>query len=246
MISPVACVIPAYQAAATLGAVAGGLRASLPGATLIAVDDGSRDATADVARACCDQVLVLPSNRGKGAALRAGLAAALAGGARAVLTVDADGQHDPASSPALLAALDTADVALGVRARAGGAMPPARRLSNALASRAMSACAGVPLPDAQSGFRALRRAVLESVVAVGDRYEYESDFLIRAARGGFRVVGVPVATIYGAPSHFRLLQDALLVMQTIWRHRDGALQRRAAARAAGAAPWPAAGQGGSA
>jgi glycosyltransferase involved in cell wall biosynthesis len=227
--APVACVIPSYQAAATLGEVAGGLRRALPGAALIAVDDGSRDATADVARRCCDRVIVLPANRGKGAALRAGFAAALAAGARAVITVDADGQHDPASAPRLLAALDGADVAVGVRARAPGAMPAPRRLSNALASRAMSACAGVSLPDAQSGFRAIRRGVLESVAALGDRYEYEADFLLRAARGGYRVVGVPVATIYGAPSHFRLLQDALLVMRTIWRHRGGALGRAAGA-----------------
>lgn len=243
MIAPVACVIPAYQVAATLGAVADGLRRALPGAVLIAVDDGSRDATADVARACCDRVLVLPANQGKGAALRAGVADALAGGARAVLTIDADGQHDPASAPALLAALDAADVAVGVRARTRGAMPASRRLTNALASWAMSACAGVALADAQSGFRAIRRAVLETVPAVGERYEYETDFLIRAARGGFRVVGVPVATIYGAPSHFRLLSDALLVMQTIWRHRDGAF-RNASASTLGGAPRAAAGQGG--
>jgi glycosyltransferase involved in cell wall biosynthesis len=220
VISPLACVIPAYQAAATLGGVAAGLRRALPDARLIAVDDGSTDGTAEVAGATCDEVVAFATNRGKGAALRAGAAAALRAGAAAVLTIDADGQHEPASAPALVGALGRAHLAIGVRARGGSPMPAGRRVTNALASRAMSAFAGSELPDAQSGFRAFRREVLETVVAVGERYEYEADFLLRAARAGYVIANVPVATVYGAPSHFRPVQDSLLVIRTIWRHRS--------------------------
>ena len=218
MISPITCVLPAYQVASTLGTVADGLRRALPSATLVAVDDGSTDPTYAVAAACCDRVLRFERNRGKGAALRAGFADALAHGAQAVVTVDADGQHDPMETRALVDALETADLAIGARARRGTAMPLSRRVTNGLASRAMSACARTPLADAQSGYRAMRRDVLLAVQADGDRYEFESDFLLRAVRQGFRIANVPVTTIYGAPSHFQLLRDAGLVMRTIWRN----------------------------
>ena len=221
----VAVVIPAYQAAATLGAVVDGLRRSLADALVVAVDDGSIDDTHSVASQVCDEVLRFERNRGKGAALRAGIGAALRLGANAVVTIDADGQHDPVYAPALVTALAAADVAIGARARRGTTMPLSRRATNALSARAMSACAGSPIGDAQSGYRAMRRSVLEAVDARGDRYEYETDFLLRAGRLGYRIVDVPVSTLYGPPSHFRLLPDALLVMRSIWRHRAGAFTR---------------------
>jgi glycosyltransferase involved in cell wall biosynthesis len=222
VIAPVACVIPAFEAAATLGPVVAGLREAVPHATLIAVDDGSRDATPDVARAVCDVVLRFPRNRGKGAALRAGIAHAQTLGVSAVLTIDADGQHAPAAAPQLLAALEYADLAIGARARRGTAMPFGRRLTNALASAAMGAIVGTTLEDAQSGYRAVRRTVLDAVHARGDRYEYETDFLIQAGRHGFRIVTVPIPTVYGPPSHFRHIRDSVRIVRTLWRYRDGA------------------------
>lgn len=221
MIAPVVCVIPALDAEVTLGDVAARLRAVVPRATIVAVDDGSADATHSVARATCDVVLRFPVNRGKGAALRAGISEALARGAAAVLTLDADGQHPPEAAPALLAALGSADMAIGARERAASKMPLGRRMTNALASAAVGAIVGGPIADSQSGYRAIRRRVLESVLAHGDRYEYETDFLIRTGRAGYRIRAVPVATIYGAPSHFQTFRDSALVVRTIWRYRAG-------------------------
>jgi glycosyltransferase involved in cell wall biosynthesis len=218
----VACVIPALDAAATLGALAGRLRDVLPRASIVVVDDGSADATSDVARESCDVLLRFPVNRGKGAALRAGIAAALERGVDAVVTIDADGQHPPEAAPSLLAALARADIAIGARSRRGGAMPLGRRMTNALASAAVGVIIGHDIGDSQSGFRAIRRAVLEAVSARGDRYEYETDFLIQAGRAGFRIEAVPIATVYGAPSHFRAFRDSTRVVRTIWRHRAGA------------------------
>jgi glycosyltransferase involved in cell wall biosynthesis len=218
-VSPIACVIPAYDAAATLAGVARGLRASVPHALLIAVDDGSVDRTHDVAVACCDRVVRFQSNRGKGAALRAGFEVAHAEGAHAVITIDADGQHDPARAPALLAALACADVVIGARDRTRGAMPLGRRVTNALASAAVGAIVGVSVPDAQSGYRAMRRDVLAAVQATGDRYEYETEFLIAAVRAGYRLASVGVPTSYGAPSHFRAWGDSMRVVRAIWRQR---------------------------
>lgn len=222
MIAPVACVVPALDASSSLAAVLAGLRAAVPHATLIVIDDGSRDDTYDTAAACADVALRFAATRGKGAALRAGIAEALARRVSAVLTIDADGQHMPAAAPALLTALRDADIAVGARARTPGVMPIGRRMTNALATAAVGLVAGAPMPDPQSGFRAVRRAVLEHVHAVGDRYEFETDFLIRAARAGYRIVGVPVPTVYGAPSHFRHVRDSVRVVRTIWRHRAAA------------------------
>lgn len=222
MIAPVACVIPALDAARTLGAVADALRAAVPHAMLIAVDDGSTDATHAVARATCDAVLRFGRNRGKGAALRAGIAEALRRDVSAVLTIDADGQHDAAAAPALLEALSHADIVIGTRARRGTTMPLGRRLTNTLASAAVGAVVGRPIADAQSGYRAIRRCVFDVVHARGDRYEYETDFLIQAGRAGLRIADVPIPTRYGPPSHFRELRDSVRVVRTIWRYREGA------------------------
>lgn len=216
------CVIPALDAAATLGALARRLRHELPRASIVAVDDGSVDATSDVARASCDVLVRFPTNRGKGAALRAGIATALERGADVVLTIDADGQHPPEAAPSLVAALARADIAIGARSRQGGAMPLGRRMTNALASAAVGAIIGHPITDSQSGYRAIRRTVLQAVAARGERYEYETDFLIRAGRAGFRIQAVPIATVYGAPSHFRAFRDSTRVVRAIWRHRAGA------------------------
>ena len=106
----VACVIPAYDAARTLASVIRGLRAAVPDALTVVVNDGSRDDTGAAADQWSDCAVHLAHNRGKGAALRAGFEIALGVGATAILTIDADGQHDPACAPRLLAALADADV----------------------------------------------------------------------------------------------------------------------------------------
>ena len=224
MIAPVVCVIPALDAAGTLGDVAARLRKVVPHATIVAVDDGSTDATYDVARAACDVALRFAANRGKGAALRAGISEALVRGAAAVITIDGDGQHPPEAAPSLLAALASADVAIGARSRDANAMPFGRRITNALASAAVGAIVGGAIADSQSGYRAIRRAVLESVPARGDRYEYETDFLIQAGCAGYRITAVRIPTLYGAPSHFQPFRDSARVVRTIWRYRAGVLR----------------------
>lgn len=215
----VACVIPAYDAAGTVERVAHGIRAAVADAFVIGVDDGSRDGTHAALDACCDAVVAWPQNAGKGAALRAGFALARAHDADSVLTIDADGQHDPAAAPALLEALSRADLVIGTRARSPHAMPFGRRVTNALASAAVSRILGTMVADPQSGYRAMRRAVVEHVRAEGDRYEFETEFLLDAGARGFRIAAVPITTRYGAPSHFRALSDSARVVRAIWRGR---------------------------
>jgi glycosyltransferase involved in cell wall biosynthesis len=187
------------------------------------IDDGSRDDTYDVAKGTADVVLRFPRNRGKGAALRAGFSRALELEPGAVVTVDADGQHDPAYAPALVDALGAADLVIGARDRRSPAMPVRRRLTNALSAAAVGRCIRRPVADAQSGFRAMRPTILGSVVARGDRYEYETEFLILTARQGHRVSFVPVPTRYDVPvpSHFRSLRDSVRIVRTLWRFNAG-------------------------
>jgi glycosyltransferase involved in cell wall biosynthesis len=223
----VACVIPAYRAERTLPGVLGELRGALPNARIIVVDDGSPDATATVATDVADWIIRLGANRGKGAALRAGFEEVLRSGDDVVLTLDADGQHDPAYATALITALEGADVVIGERVRTGSSMPLRRRMTNAMASVAIARVAGVRLRDTQSGFRAIRRSVIERVRARGDRYEFETDFLIRAARAGFRVCNATVPTMYGPVSHFRGMSDSARIVRTIWQHRRAGVEARA-------------------
>jgi len=220
----VAVVIPAYQAADTIPGVVGEVLRALPGAAVYVVDDGSRDRTGDKAREGGGgrgvTVLAHPRNLGKGAALRTGIARALADGARIVLTLDADGQHAPAELSRLLAPLarDEADLVLGARARTA-AMPRGRRCTNWLSAALASRIGGQPIADAQTGFRAFSRAVAEAARPAWSGYDFETAFLLQALAQGFRVRSVPVATIYrGGRSHFRSWVDTWRVARVFARY----------------------------
>lgn len=220
----VACVIPALNASPTLGAVVAGLRDALPAAFVAVIDDGSSDETHAVATRVADAVHRFHLNRGKGAALREGFVMALREGADAIVTVDADGQHDPAFAPALVDALSGADVAIGARDRRSREMPAGRRLTNTLSAAAVAHCIGHPVADAQSGFRALRACVVSDIRPRGDRYEFETELLILAGRRGYRIAYVPVPTRYPGtvPSRFRPVRDSARIVGTLWRFGMGA------------------------
>lgn len=218
-------IVPAYNAEKTLSRVVRGVRQAVPNAFIVGVDDGSSDGTASLLRSVSDHSIRFQLNRGKGAALRAGCAAALERDCDAVLTIDSDGQHDPAFAPSILAELDEYHIAIGTRDLKGEAMPRHRRFANFLSTAATRFVSGGAVGDSQSGFRAIRREVLEEVHGIGDRYEYETDFIIRAAHAGFTITNVPISTIYGPPSYFREFRDALLVIRVLVRHLDGAFRK---------------------
>jgi glycosyltransferase involved in cell wall biosynthesis len=225
LIEPLVVIVPAFNAEPTLANVVKGVRRTLPKAFIIGVDDGSTDGSAQLMRTVADETIEFPQNRGKGAALRAGFDSALKKGAAAVLTIDSDGQHDPAFATAIIGALDHADIVIGTRDLSGKAEPKHRRIANMISSAATRAVSGGKVRDSQSGYRAMKAEVLRKVDAVGDRYEFETDFIIRAARAGFTTVNVPISTIYGSPSYFREFRDAWLVIKVLWRHRAGIFKR---------------------
>lgn len=212
-----AALIPAYQAAARLGEVLARLAKAAPGMSVLVVDDGSRDATSEVARTFGARVLGFAGNRGKGHALIAGFQALAE--YEGVVTLDADGQHPPESVPHLLHAFETsgADLVLGVRERTTS-MPPQRRFANALSSGWATALAGQTVSDSQCGFRVYRRRLLERTPMTLGRYEVETEVVIRAARLGFRLAEITVPTVYGdEKSQIRLLRDVPRIGGTLLR-----------------------------
>ena len=137
-------------------------------------------------------------NQGKGRSLRDGFAWGLARGYKVIVAMDGDGQHLPSDLPRLLTVLegDRIGVVVGNRMEDLRAMPWIRRVTNAEMSRQVSRLCGQPIPDTQCGFRLLRREVLERITLTTDRYEIESEMLIKAARAGFRIASAPITTVY--------------------------------------------------
>ena len=135
-----------------------------------------------------------------------GFRRALADGADAILTLDADGQHDPAEIPAFLAAA-TAEPApdLVIGRRSFRAMPPMRRLSNELGRQAFSWAVGRDIPDNQSGYRLVSRRLAEQTLASDEAgFAFEVEQITTCIRMGGTIAWVPIRTIYaGAPSHIR-------------------------------------------
>jgi len=233
-VSRLFAVIPAKDAEGTIGGVVRGVRAVLPETTVLVVDDGSADTTGDRAREAGATVVRHEVNQGKGAALQTGFDEALRRGADAVLALDADGQHDPAAAPGLVAALANADVVVGSRTRDRTGMPWLRRKTNDVTSWWVSLLAGVPIEDSQSGYRAIAAAALRAVRPESRRFDYESEFLIGAARAGFRIGSAPVPTLYNAPgSHIHPLRDTVRFVRLVLRHL---IFRRGAAKAVGTKP----------
>jgi glycosyltransferase involved in cell wall biosynthesis len=217
----VAAVIPAFQAAATVAPVVEGARRHC--ARVLVIDDGSADGTAAAAEGAGAEVLRLPANAGKGVALQAGIRALAASGVGRALTLDADGQHLPDEIPTLLAASDADPraIVVGVRKKTGQPIARANRFGNWIADRLLKLIAGRPLPDTQSGFRVYPVESTLRLASEGRRYEFETEVLLRAARAGLPVVGVPVRVYYPPiaerVSHYRPWRDTLRVIGIVVR-----------------------------
>ncbi|MEX2533286.1 MAG: glycosyltransferase family 2 protein [Nitriliruptoraceae bacterium] len=150
-------VTPAYNEEASVAETIRQVQAAVAHAEVVVVDDGSTDATAAVARRAGAHVLSLPFNLGVGGAMRVGYRFAYRKGFDVVVQIDADGQHNPYDVPALLAALDDADVVVGSRFLGETSYPVGkiRRFAMRVLAWRLSAIAGTPLTDVTSGFRAV-------------------------------------------------------------------------------------------
>ncbi len=215
-------VVPAFNAAPTVGSVVSGLREALAleEEAILVVDDGSADTTASRALEAGAVLVRHPRNRGKGAALRSGLERARALGFDVALTVDADGQHPAASAKAvLLADPDPRTLVLGVRDLARVGAPRMNRFSNGISNYFLSRFAGRPLADTQCG---LRRYPIEDTLALSARaegYAYEAEVLLLAiaAKIPLRELVVPVDYPEDRVTHFHAVRDPARIIGTVLR-----------------------------
>lgn len=210
--------IPAHNEAPRVAPVIEGARRHL---SVIVVDDGSADDTAAVAEAAGAEVLRQPGNRGKGEALKAGFRQALAADAEAVVTLDADGQHDPAEIPAFLAAHERSGAELVIGVREFRDMPPARRLANLLGKQVLHWATGQEIPDNQSGYRLVGRRLMEAALASEEPgFGFEVEMIVECARRGWGISWVPIRTIYGEEkSHINPLTHLGRFLRLAWRIR---------------------------
>jgi glycosyltransferase involved in cell wall biosynthesis len=221
--SQIIALIPAYNEQAHLAQVLRDVRKYLPA---LVVDDGSTDQTGTVAEAGGAILVRQTPNQGKGAALRAGFRYALNQGYAGVLTLDADGQHDPQEIPRFLEAYNQSHADLIIGARDFSSIPPLRRLANTLGRWSFSWALGQPVPDNQSGYRLISRRLLEMVLSSQELgFEFEVEMIVTCVETGCQLGWVPIRTIYAdEKSHIQPVHHVLnylrVILETRRRRRE--------------------------
>jgi dolichol-phosphate mannosyltransferase len=232
-------VLPTFDEAENVVEVLGRIRAALPAATVLVVDDGSPDGTADLAEgeaATRGQIEVMrrTGKAGLGSAYRAGFAWGLERGFDVLIEMDADLSHDPDDLPALVAATDYADLAIGSRYVPGGSIPEwswHRRFLSRWGNRYSAGVLGLAVNDATSGFRAYRAEMLgkmdlDSIQA--DGYTFQIEMAYEVVRLGGRIVEVPIAfrdRVRGTSKMSGNIVVEALGLVTWWGIRDRLLRR---------------------
>lgn len=220
----ICAIIPCYNEGRTIRQIVADVRETI--ATILVIDDGSRDATILEAEAAGATVIAQPRNMGKGAALKTGFAWAAEHGFVAALTLDGDGQHDTREIPLFLNAFDTekCDIVVGNRMTDLKTMPRVRRWTNRFTSWAISRMAGQKIWDSQCGYRLISMRIWKDVRLETKRYEMESEILIRACRSGAKLSQVTVKTIYfkAGQSKINPVTDTLRFLRLLWRCRNAA------------------------
>ena len=216
----VCALIAAFNEEETIAAVVAGVLGHVP--DILVVDDGSTDRTAERAAAAGATVIRHAQNRGKGTAVRTGLARLLSGPHSHVLFIDGDLQHDPDDIPMLLSAgaRTDCDLVIAERAFAKGSMPTVRFYSNRIGSRILSAFIGTEVADSQSGFRLARAGPLRELHLTATGYEIETEMLIKLARRRASLCRVRIAARYrGSRSKLRSVRDTFRTCMLAVRYR---------------------------
>jgi glycosyltransferase involved in cell wall biosynthesis len=239
----VAVVVPTYNEAGTIVSACERIRAALPDAEIIVVDDNSPDGTADRAREAGERlggvvVLDRPGKAGLGAAYRAGFELAIERGAEACVQMDADLSHDPAVLPALIANIEHgADLAIGSRYVPGGITenwPWRRQALSRWGNRYAAGVLGLAVNDATAGLRAysvdaLRRMDYATVDTEG--YGFQVEMTHRLVRADGRIVEFPITfrerTVGESKLSNGIVNEAFLLVLRLWlEDRRGRRRRR--------------------
>lgn len=217
----VAAIIPAYYEEKHIGEVVQRTLGQLD--HVLVVDDGSSDATAANARAAGGEVIVHERNAGKGEAIKTGLRHWLERGLQYVLILDGDGQHLPEEIERFVAAASNgAQLIVGNRMNDVRGMPLVRRIVNRYMSHRISRTCGQEIPDTQCGFRMIRADVIHDLLGGTERFEYETEMLIKVSRKGGRIDSVPVSTVYSDEvSSIHPVRDTLRFLKLMRRYEQG-------------------------
>lgn len=188
-------VIPAFNEEKTIAEVLTNTRPFVD--EIIVVNDGSSDRTAEIARAYKAVVVTHVINRGLGAAIETGFEVARRNSAEVVVTLDADGQHDPSEILKLIEAIERgADVVIGSRMISKIGMPWYRQIANTLGNLVTFFLFGAFVTDSQSGFRAFTAYALRQIKIQTNRMEVSSELIAEAKRHKLTLVEVPIKAIY--------------------------------------------------
>jgi glycosyltransferase involved in cell wall biosynthesis len=191
-------IIPAFNEGENLGKLLRKVSSVTSLKDVLVVDDGSLDETSIIAKRLGSQVLTFRNNQGKGLALRAGFDLAVKNWYDAVITMDADGQHDPREIPKFLTKFkkSNTDLIIGTREQNLSEMPLLRFFVNKTTSLVTSILAGVRIKDSQSGYRFITKNIIKKTNLKTRRFQMETEIIIKAARAGFSIDEVPIKTIY--------------------------------------------------
>ncbi|PWB72587.1 hypothetical protein C3F09_06360 [candidate division GN15 bacterium] len=210
--------IPVYNGARHLPELIPRCRQFVCNDNLLLVNDGSTDNTLDIMQKERVNYISFPSNRGKGAALKAGFDFAIAHGYRSVLTLDADLQHLPEEIPRFLALDNGNRLVMGTRRIDRSVMPFARWLSNNLTSMMISIFSTQRVRDSQSGYRLIPTSLLRMLPLESIRYDFESEMLLKAGVIGCEIAEAPISTVYeGSHSYINPFKDTMRFIRQIWK-----------------------------
>ena len=222
MLTNVFIVIPAYNEATVIGRVLTDLRRS-GYYNIIVVDDGSADETCQEARNSGVTALRHKINRGKGAAVKTGVAAANLLGADVVVTMDGDGQHCPNDIATLIQPIqdDKVDVVLGTRLLDQAGMPRLKIIANKVGNYITWLFYGIKVSDSQSGFRAYSKYAVSKIDTKADKYEYDSKVIREINNNRLSFVEVPIKVLYtdyskGKPQKQGFINGVKTMLRMIW------------------------------
>jgi len=240
--SRIVIVMPTYNERQNLESIAGRVRAALPEADLLVVDDNSPDGTGDLADKLAEtdphvQVMHRTDKAGLGKAYIAGFGWALERGYDVIIEMDADGSHQPEHLPSLVAALNGADLSIGSRWVPGGKVvnwPKTREALSRAANIYTRIMLGLGVRDATAGFRAYRAATLRTISldkVESTGYCFQIDLTLRVADAGMRIVEVPITFV--EREHGASKMSNSIIMEAFWRVAQWGVARRLGRRAAG-------------
>jgi glycosyltransferase involved in cell wall biosynthesis len=214
--------IPALNAVKTIGPVVRETKQHV--SDVVVIDDGSTDGTGDAAREAGAIVLRHDVNRGKGAGLKTGFTYVVEHGYDAVVTLDADGQHLPREIPKFVACFQEsgADLIIGSRSHLFAQMLPRRRMANRFSAWSIAKASKTGITDSQSGFRLYSAPLLRAVKLRTDGFDLESEVIVHAGCGGFKVVTTPIdlGFVDGvSTSHYKPVMDTVRIAWTVFRAR---------------------------